>query len=489
MKTFLISLLSLISFNIIAQNQFLYKYSTQYIDVFYDLVQKNDTVFYLIGGQAKLDTNTNINIGRVVVIEMGSNGNIYSTNILSNFIDDLQLSRLVKIDSNIYAFGSLRATTGGYNNIVIKYDINFNEISRKYYLIDNNLIGNFVKDVFISDSNIYILNFEVTNSLIRYPFSILKLNMDFDSLAFFSTLPISSAYAFNILDDKHKGIFVFTYLYKFPGYGQIVHFDSSLNQLSVTDLPDLMHFNNNSMWISDTTFVLTARTEYIRDSTVALGYYDWDMGLSVFDTSLKQLDYKCQIRRHGEESPGWSKNLTPSLDGGYYYVGMQNIDSHIDTSKVILTKLDSNFNLIWEKYIWDGLSNLESYGIYTMPDSSIILLVDKSDLQYGTTSDAWVYKISKDGEVVFTSKIGERKIDRLKIFPNPATEYINIEIAESDKPIIEYKIYDLQGKLILADKCFSKIVKLYTSNLKTGSYFIIGKSFSGEIYSGRFIKN
>lgn len=71
----------------------------------------------------------------------------------------------------------------------------------------------------------------------------------------------------------------------------------------------------------------------------------------------------------------------------------------------------------------------------------------------------------------------------VKIYPNPIENILNIESAES---INEFKIYSLDGKLILNEKASKNQINL--SELSPGAYFI---EFKIDEYSStyKFIKN
>jgi hypothetical protein len=318
----------------------------------------------------------------------------------------------------------------------------------------------------------------------RYTFSILKINTNLDSLDSFDSKP-NPGIASNAIDDKNEGIKVFTTFYKLGGFGQVVHYDKDLNELSIASLPDLLHYWNNSMWLTDTTFLVTGITEYTRDSIYIPYYYDWDMGIIVLDTNNNQLDYHIQIRRNSEDRTGWFQNIDKSKTNGYFFVGTQN--SGHSYAKVILTKLDSAFNIIWEKRIGDGISGYEAMGVYTLPDSAALLLVRKQESPTTDYFDAFVYKISKDGAVLSIANIGKQRIEKLNIYPNPAIDYINIAILDGADQIINYKIYDMQGKVIISNKSYGALIKINTSNLISGNYMLVANTLKGSVLSGKFV--
>lgn len=482
MKNFIFLISFFISSGLYSQNEFIYKCETADFDYFVDLLVKNDSVIYLLGAQGYYDSTRVIYKSKLV--EMDIAGNVLDSTYLSTYSEDVFLTKLKRIGNEIYAFGSAKMANG-YGNIIIIYDSNFNEISRKKLLQDTTVLYKAVTDVLIIDTNIFIFNSDVYDIPPASTFSILKINTNLDSIVSFDAKPLGGT-AYSAIDDKNGGIKVFTLYYKIISAGQIAHFDKNLNELSVDPLPHLLHFNNNSMWLTDTTFLVTGTAELLADSILPLYYNGWDLGIVVLDTNNNLLDYSIQIRLNGEENAGWFQNIVRSKTNGYYFVGNQNLGSHYN-SKIILTKLDSAFNIIWEKTIWDRVHGFESFGIYTLSDSSVILLVEKYESLYSNYKDAYVYKISKDGAVLSTTNIGKQRIGKLNIFPNPGVDYINIATLGGVEQIVNYKIYDMQGKLVLSNNTFSNIVKVNTSHFKSGNYVVIANTLKGNVLSGKFI--
>ena len=484
MKIIGLSLFLVLSIIVNSQNQFIYKYITSDDEMFVDFLEIDNSDFYVLGVQRYYDSTRFIRRG--FVLKMDINGNVIYHKTLTNYSEDISLAKIIRYNNNIYAFGSSKQSVG-YGNIIIKYDDEFNELSRVEYFKGSTIDSKYIMSVVVSDSSFFIISYDKYKiPLLRNTFSILKTNLFLDSLKSFTALPYTGV-AFNGLDDKNGGLRVFTFLYKLTGYGEVVRFDKNLNEISIDSLPDLLHYNNNSMWISDTSFLVSGTTEYVRDSIYMPGYYDWDMGIIVLDTNNNQLDYSCQIRRHGDENPGWNQNIVRSQSNNYYFVGTQDQAGISDTSKVILTKLDTAFNIIWEKTIWDDSSSFEASGIHLLNDGSIILLIKKYESQYSIICDAYIYKISKDGDVLFTSKIGQQKIKELNIYPNPANDFITIRTTEKAMSILNYKIYSIEGKVVKYGKCNSIDTRISIASFKQGEYFIKATTIEGFIYSGRFI--
>jgi 3',5'-cyclic AMP phosphodiesterase CpdA len=76
-----------------------------------------------------------------------------------------------------------------------------------------------------------------------------------------------------------------------------------------------------------------------------------------------------------------------------------------------------------------------------------------------------------------------------KVYPNPSHEFLNIEL-KNNLFDSNYKIYDSQGKLIIANKILSieKTISIQIQNLETGIYQLAIEQ-NGIIENTKFIKN
>ena len=72
----------------------------------------------------------------------------------------------------------------------------------------------------------------------------------------------------------------------------------------------------------------------------------------------------------------------------------------------------------------------------------------------------------------------------LSIYPNPVMDYLNMK---SSSDILSYKIFDLNGRIILNEKMNTQNENIKVSRLPSGIYFINVKTIDYEIYE-KFIK-
>jgi hypothetical protein len=107
------------------------------------------------------------------------------------------------------------------------------------------------------------------------------------------------------------------------------------------------------------------------------------------------------------------------------------------------------------------------------------------------------YPSSKNGCLLIRPILGERKdaglavitpkVISVKLYPNPARDYINLQYSNSNtESIKDCSVYDISGKLMLRET--GEVNQLNIANLQTGMYFIKVVGSGKVIYQGKFIK-
>ncbi|RZJ31036.1 MAG: T9SS type A sorting domain-containing protein [Flavobacterium sp.] len=78
---------------------------------------------------------------------------------------------------------------------------------------------------------------------------------------------------------------------------------------------------------------------------------------------------------------------------------------------------------------------------------------------------------------------------RLSIYPNPAEDFVNVEIAGNDRTDFTFELFSITGKVLQADKLNPEKTSVAMKNYPAGAY-LIRISRSGEaIKTFKIIKN
>ncbi|MFA7081887.1 MAG: T9SS type A sorting domain-containing protein [Bacteroidales bacterium] len=102
---------------------------------------------------------------------------------------------------------------------------------------------------------------------------------------------------------------------------------------------------------------------------------------------------------------------------------------------------------------------------------------------------AWLIKFNPEGLIGLTN-IQTGETETIKVYPNPARDYINIDIESTNFKQSDIELFDMQGKLVKKAKLKSKQGnRIDVSNLNAGAYTynvsLNGKTISGKIIVGK----
>jgi hypothetical protein len=108
-------------------------------------------------------------------------------------------------------------------------------------------------------------------------------------------------------------------------------------------------------------------------------------------------------------------------------------------------------------------------------DINYMIGFEKNGIQYGTVPEI--------GEIL--SNDLKEYDSEIKVYPNPASEQLNIQCIE---PIRNIEIRDLQGKLLMKLEAESNETRVDVSTLKPGLYLVTGILKNGDTFHRRVVK-
>jgi hypothetical protein len=73
-------------------------------------------------------------------------------------------------------------------------------------------------------------------------------------------------------------------------------------------------------------------------------------------------------------------------------------------------------------------------------------------------------------------------------YPNPATDFVKIEFNSQKSNILNYKIYNSQGKMVLSEIVLTNDFTVNIKDFASGVYFIEATTSSGERVVEKFVK-
>jgi len=153
----------------------------------------------------------------------------------------------------------------------------------------------------------------------------------------------------------------------------------------------------------------------------------------------------------------------------------------------LVVKFDHSGSTSWEKCL--GGSFVEGgESIATTSDGGLVVAgyaysTDGDLTENKGIQDIWVVKLSP--EIVGVASPFALDSKALEIFPNPAQQAISMRIPEST--VFQVCILDMQGREMLRHSV-GKNGELDISTLCKGFYLALARSESGELFSGKFVK-
>ena len=184
-------------------------------------------------------------------------------------------------------------------------------------------------------------------------------------------------------------------------------------------------------------------------------------------------------------------------DGGYAATGRRGSDFIL---KGFVTKYTSDLTIEWDKeYIYSlDYTNNYLYDIEVTPDGGFVCAGETTGQNINThPQSSWLLKLDACGDVEWqgcdTTTVGvkeEIKLADLKLYPNPAQDFIIIELAQIPMTAeASFLVLSIEGKIVLEGGLIQKedlVVDL--SSMESGIYqiFILDK---GEmIFTNQFVK-
>jgi hypothetical protein len=74
-------------------------------------------------------------------------------------------------------------------------------------------------------------------------------------------------------------------------------------------------------------------------------------------------------------------------------------------------------------------------------------------------------------------------------YPNPTTNYLTLNVGKSELSALNFKLYDISGKLIESRKITSSSETIAMENLPTATYFLKVTNNNKEVKTFKIIKN
>lgn len=279
--------------------------------------------------------------------------------------------------------------------------------------------------------------------------------------------------------------------YRIVKYGRIekgdltyIDLDTNFNIISENLLPYITHpLSYSSIIATNTKIVYSGR---INVSNATEGY---EMALISTDYNNILIDSAHFGKTDTVDLPGFHNNLDFTTDNLIYYGGSSNLFIYNPyyssiPSWIMLNKLDTNLNIIWQKY-YGGDACYNLWTLLATQDGGCVMAGTRYDYQtQNQERDVYILKVNEDGLITWVQNIPKVTKDIL-IYPNPGSDYIKISSIKDD---LIFHLTGISGISVL-EKSFDKSVQINTQSLKPGIYLYSILQKNKLVKSGKWVKN
>ncbi len=401
----------------------------------------------------------------------------------------------VLIDSNYYYFigysGDWSNQGFGPNDssmFFLKTDYNFNPIDTHFYsVVDNQDVG-LSSSKFDSNGNIITAGYYYNSLNGHFGSFINKINKN-GTLLNSSFISLDSNRIFLNLMLDSSAYYVFSYIFSGVKPRLLYKYDTLLNLIGTFIIPpnamnfySPIKFTDNEYFTSGFTYpnpvVIPPYKKFAIIKSTIEGMLLDSLQFGVVDSTNYPAFYDALCMQNGY----------------LYFAGsVYNSDNTLPPygenhpSNLYIAKVDTNLNIVWEKLI-GGDAYYSALNVISTSDGGILLMASRNILNDNINNlDIRLVKLDSNGSVSWTQNIKAPTL-KLLLYPNPATDKINIELSVHNQRITSLNILDLQGKEVLKLESNSAQQKIDISNLSSGVYLIKGKTNLGQDFSRKFVK-
>ena len=245
----------------------------------------------------------------------------------------------------------------------------------------------------------------------------------------------------------------------------------------------------------DSTFMITGQGRFVN-----YNHFGWCQFITRVNDSLDALDYRtwdCVERKDNQESPSrWSagvKALSVAPDSSIYHCGMNGftgISNHNQIhynptpSKIVISKFDRHFNLLWRRYYGVPETFYDINVIQATEDGGCIITGSSSFKSNYNYIYAYALKTDADGYLGIDENY-DIEVKPYFCYPNPVKDIIYIEFSP-DVTCRTAEIYSMDGKLVKSQASNLETIDIF--GLTSGVYVMKVRMSDGSEFSERIVK-
>ncbi len=372
---------------------------------------------------------TNLETDSLVFASITGNLDVINTNtiLFSDTLIIFDINSYMDSERNIIITGSAYHNMNYHNyNYAIKVDTNFNLVN-SFYISS----GGFFYHSIEKDSSYYVFCEGIPNTMNL--FQILVFNSNLDTIEMHGL----SYYG---LEGRPSPIFL------------------NKDELLFTSSVSKSTSSHNKLAL----FTLDSNFNII-----------WNKLFGSKDTNYRQASFKST-----------SKKNQYVYIGGTLYDTLNPFDC-LQTHLIVI-KMDTNRNIIWKK-TFPGKHNDQAVLTLATRDGGCLLGCWNTIVNSNIPMAVHLIKLDSNGQTTWIKNISFSKT-KIRLYPNPASVMLNIELSASEEKISEIEIYNALGQNMLSINPQSAKAQIDIRRLPSGVYIMEGRTLKGQRFSGKFVK-
>lgn len=467
------------------------QFGTPFSESFMTIV-KTDSFYYLSGLQSDSFTifYKDSTKYRSLILKLDHSGNILDTFYLDTIGYNRTIRNIIPLDSSFIVFFVTNPTDNLGKVSIALYDLNFSELNCQILDTIPNYFSrtDLISEYHMINNTLYLCGFYLDSNNIFIEKSFMtSMNISTMQYKWFHLFP-QTIYPTGFVMDTMKNQFsIFDIdgnIYTYDTTSALLHKDSLMHRFGgPMDYP--FQYYISLLPYQDSLFLINAMSLKYHNQYVGSG-----MVLTVTDSNFNQKEtYYYEMDSLQFCKTAINRSLVESSDNCYFIGGGVNPKYSFFDNGVYVAKVDSAFNLLWEKKLMN-----DSFPIVTdiepTDDGGVLVLYSYIYVESGNPNrDAKLIKVGSNGEI---TNIAEFKNPYSKpfveLYPNPANSEINIKFIDPQQTLKSFRIIDTQGKELIRKRTNNNNSKIEINSLPIGAYIINGKTNTGERFSSKFVK-
>ncbi len=193
------------------------------------------------------------------------------------------------------------------------------------------------------------------------------------------------------------------------------------------------------------------------------------------------------------------------VNNGFIYIGgsgeLYNQDSSHVGYKGIMMKLNGEGDSLWSRYYgydstqFNELSQFYDFCFHSDNEIVAVGYYDLTNPDYTYCQPGWIVKMDSNGMAPLAQTVSVKELKKYNrenefvLYPNPASDIINIEFDEIPETDIHWQLFDVTGRLLISEETiYQKNITIDVSEFSTGMYLLKINSSAEDNSSVKIIK-